>query len=203
MSKAKPDSAPRKPGRPRSQRARRAILAAAHDILTEKGFGRVTVEAVAGRAGVGKPTIYRYWANARELAMAALMEHTPPADAAAEDGGDPLARLSAQLAAMSDRFGTPAGRQVALMMASADSGSELARSFRNQILLTSRNAGRVLLEEAVAAGQLRADLLIETALDLVYGPLFYRLLTGHGPVDPAFCQEVLATALSGFRPRGA
>ena len=72
MSKAKSSTPRRKPGRPRSERARQAILRSAFDLLQEVGPTRLTVEAVAARAGVGKPTIYRYWANAQDLAMAAM-----------------------------------------------------------------------------------------------------------------------------------
>ena len=67
------DEAPRKVGRPRSQTARKAVLETAYKIVMSEGVGRLTVERVALEAGVGKPTIYRNWANAHELAMAAFM----------------------------------------------------------------------------------------------------------------------------------
>ena len=56
---------PRKRGRPPSEAAQKRALQAAHDILMAEGFGRLTIEAVAARSGVGKPTIYRSWANAQ------------------------------------------------------------------------------------------------------------------------------------------
>ena len=71
-----PNSTPtprRRPGRPPSDAARHAILEAAHRILMTDGLGRLTIERVAAEAGVGKPTIYRTWTNAQELAMAAFM----------------------------------------------------------------------------------------------------------------------------------
>jgi AcrR family transcriptional regulator len=61
-------------GRPRSMAARRAILMATHELLAEGGLSSVTIEGIAARAGVGKPTIYRSWPNAQAVAMAALME---------------------------------------------------------------------------------------------------------------------------------
>ena len=73
MSQDKPNTR----GRPPSKVARSKALKAAVEILMELGFGRLTIDAVAARSGVGKPTIYRNWANASELAMAALMESQP------------------------------------------------------------------------------------------------------------------------------
>ena len=68
----------RKPGRPPSPQARARALKAAQEILLRDGFGRLTIEAVATASGTGKPTIYRHWANATELAMEALIADTDP-----------------------------------------------------------------------------------------------------------------------------
>ena len=73
IEKNKLAAPPRPRGRPRSASAHAAILAAAHEILMEEGLTGVTVEAIAARAGVGKPTIYRTWPNAYAVAMAALI----------------------------------------------------------------------------------------------------------------------------------
>ena len=62
----------------------------------------------------------------------------------------------------------------------------------------SRLAGRALLERAVAAGDLRAGLDLEVTLDLVYGPLYYRLLVGHAALDAAFTDALLDHALAGL-----
>lgn len=197
MSKADSVATRARPGRPRSERARRAILESAYAILQEKGFGQVTVEAVAARAGVGKPTIYRYWANAGELAMAAVLAR-PDEGEAPVSGTDPLAQWRVQLRHVAERFATPTGRQVTRMMAASDRDSELAKSFRNQIILKSREEGRALLLGAIEAGLVRRDVPVEPVLDLVYGPFFYRLLTGHAGLDPAFADAVLDTLLAGI-----
>jgi hypothetical protein len=87
------------------------------------------------------------------------------------------------------------------MIASADPDSELARAFRNQIMLASREEGRALLARAVAEGSLRGSLDMEVALDLIYGPIFYRLLVGHAPVTAAFIDALLTECLSGLGTR--
>lgn len=202
MSKTTRNQAPARPGRPRSEATRLAILKAAREILDEAGPLRVTVEAVAARAGVGKPTIYRYWSNAQELSMTALMDGAP------ENAGDPapvedgaIEALTAQVASVVRRFASQRGRQAALLMATAEADSELAKAFRNRVILSSRNDGRALLERAIEEGEMRDDFSIETALDLIYGPIFYRLLAGHAPLDEAFANETVALALEGMKAR--
>ena len=166
--------------------------------MTE-GFGRLTIEKVAAATGVSKPTIYRSWANATELAMAALIGATP-----VEMPGENLdvrARLLNQLRSLTTAFATTRGRQVALTLASADPESEYTKAFRNRVILASREAGRLMLEEAVAAGEIVPPADLEALLDMIYGPLFYRLLVGHGPLDLAFAGSIVDLAMLALRPQ--
>jgi hypothetical protein len=89
------------------------------------------------------------------------------------------------------------------MIAAAQNDSELAKVFRNHFILKSREEGRMLLTAAVAARELRKDVDIEAALDLIYAPLYFRLLIGHGPLDAAFTDGILEMALTGLAPRRA
>lgn len=194
-------------GRPRSRAARERVLAAARALLEEGGAPAVTMEAVAARAGVGKPTIYRSWPNAQAVAMAALMELAPDAEPASKrDRRRPapaLNALRAQLRSVVGVFATPAGRGAAQLIAASDGETEIAKAFRHRVILKSRTQGRTLLERAVEEGVLRADADLEAALDLIYGPIFFRLLVGHAPLDARFADAVLDTALEGLRaPKG-
>ena len=196
MSQA-PSEKARKAGRPRSEAAHAAILGAAYRILMEEGFGRLTIEAVAARANVGKPTIYRYWSNAQELAMAAFLSR--PEDEAAGLAGKPVrSGLKSHMQSVIAAFATNRGRQITLTMASSDRDSELSKAFRNQIILKSRSVGRAMLEAADAAGEIAPDSDIETALDMIYGPVFYRLLVGHAPLSPDFGDKIVDIALDGL-----
>jgi AcrR family transcriptional regulator len=189
-----------KRGRPRDPAVRKKILGAASALLNEGGLVAVTMEAVAARAGVGKPTIYREWPNAQAVAMAAFLESakTPPG---ARRSGAALAALRTQLKNVAEVFATRAGRNTAMMIAAAQSDSELAKVFYNHFVLKSREEGRMLLARAIAEGELRKDIDIEAALDLIYAPLYFRLLIGHGPLDAAFTDAILELALGGLRAR--
>ena len=190
------DPSPRR-GRPRSETARRKILAAARALLAERGLPGVTVERIAALAGVGKPTIYRHWPNAQAVAMDAFLESDEPAGGAAAVGF-PLDALRRQLRGIAAAFASPAGRSTAALIAAAQNDSELAKVFRNRFILRGREVGRALLSRAVAEGTVRADADLEVALDLIYAPLYFRLLIGHGPLDAAFTDALLDTALEGL-----
>jgi AcrR family transcriptional regulator len=183
-------------GRPRSEAARREVLAAARKLLAERGLPGLTVEGIATEAGVGKPTIYRHWPNAHAVAMDAFLEdsETPPGEAV---GDTPLGALRRQLAGIAAVFASPAGRSTAAMIAAAQNDSELAKVFRQRFIMRGRETGRALLTQAIAQGAVRADLDLEVALDLIYAPLFFRLLIGHGTLDKDFTDELLDTALEG------
>lgn len=196
MSQAQPKPA----GRPRSLALRRKVLAVAHDILMNQGFGRLSIESVASRSGVGKPTIYRNWANASELAMAALMEGHP--ESASNARGDLQTALERQVSDLVQAFSTTRGRQITLALAAADPESEMTRAFRNRVILSSRKVGQGLIEQAVARGEIAATPSIETMLDMIYAPIFYRLLVGHLPLDNRFAKELVAMTMAVLRRQG-
>lgn len=196
---SQPDLPPtkRKPGRPPSQAARQAVLDTAYRILISEGLGRLSIERVAAEAGVSKPTIYRSWTNAQDLAMAAFMAQ-PLAEAAPKRSSSARGALRAHLRSVIDAFATPRGRQITLTMASADTESELAKAFRNQVILQSREAGRRLIEQAAASDQIRADTDVDTVLDMLYGPLFFRLLAGHRPLSPQLAGQLVDAMFDGI-----
>ncbi|MET3611726.1 AcrR family transcriptional regulator [Rhizobium aquaticum] len=185
---------PRPRGRPPSAPARHKALQAARDILLSEGFGRLTIEAVAAKSGISKPTLYRNWANAGELAMAALM--ADPDLQADKAKGSLAGSLRAQMQALVTAFATTRGRQIALALAASDPESEMTKAFRNRVILSSREAGRRLIGEAVTRGEIVSPVDIETVLDMIYAPVFYRLLVGHLPLDLQFADSLVARALA-------
>lgn len=188
---------PARRGRPRSEAARRAILRAARELLDEGGLLSVTMEGVAARAGVGKPTVYRHWGNRYEVAMAALIEATRGAEAPRSRDA-PLEALAEQLHRLAALFTSSTGRNVAAMLASGYGETELSKAFRLYFVQARRDEGRALLRQAIAAGRIRAGVDLELALDLIYGPIFYRLTMAHAPIDSGFVDALLREVLAGI-----
>jgi AcrR family transcriptional regulator len=181
-------------GRPRDPRTRAAILAAARALLERGGLTAVSIEAIAQKAGVSRPTIYRYWPNAPAVAMAAFLEATG-APEAARTARTPLAALRAQLHAVADAFAAPTGRSVAAMVAAAQSETELAKAFRHEFITRNRDATRLLLDRCIEDKLVAPPADMELALDLIFGPLFYRLLMGHAPITRAFVDRLIDTVI--------
>jgi AcrR family transcriptional regulator len=207
MNQEPPSIVKKKPGRPPSEAARQAILDTAYRILMQDGLGRLTMERVALEAGVGKPTIYRSWTNAQELAMAAFLSR-PEVEFAhsvanvkrgieATKGLSARFALKSHLASVTRAFATNRGRQITLTMASADPESELSKAFRSQIILKGREVGRRLLEVAVTSGEIQLKNSIETVLDMIYGPLYFRLLVGHLALTDDFSSQLVDTVFDG------
>ncbi|MGD9879832.1 MAG: TetR/AcrR family transcriptional regulator [Reyranella sp.] len=181
-------------GRPRDPRIRSTILAAARALLEHGGLTAVTIEGIAAKAGVSRPTIYRYWPNAPAVAMAAFLEASAP-PTSGSSGRSPLVALKAQLHAVADAFAAPTGRSVAAMVAAAQSETELAKAFRNEFIARNRDTARLLLERCIADRLVAAPADLDLALDLIFGPLFYRLLMGHAPITRGFVDQLLQAVI--------
>ena len=155
------------------------------------------MEAVAARAGVGKPTVYRWWPNSSAVAMAALMELDVPAKRSPRSKS-PLGALRRQLKAVAEIFATPLGRNAAIMLASSDSQTELSKSFRNHFIVARREEARALLEEAIDAGEVWRGVDVDAVLDLLYGALFYRLIAAPAAIDGAYTDRIVSLLLAGM-----
>lgn len=191
-------SAPKR-GRPRSEEARRRALEAGRALLEEGGIGAVTIEAVAERARVARPTLYRSWPNAQALAMAALMDGTRPAPQGV--AGRPVSEtLKQALAEIVAAFAAPAGRSAAALIAASDDSTELAKAFRHHVLLRARDRVLEILADAMARGEVRQGVDPELVADLVMAPVFFRLLVGHRPVTAAMGDALVDHVLAGIAP---
>ncbi len=188
----------RKAGRPRSEAARRSILKAAHALLEAGGLPAVTMEGVAARAKVGKPTVYRHFNNRHELAMAALMQvsggEVPPGP-----DSDPLRALERQLFGIAALFESPTGRFVTSVLASGYGETEISKAFRSHFVQARRDYGRDLLQQAVELGEIRPDTDLDATVDQLYGAIFYRLLMGHAPVTRPFIATLFDQVMLGVR----
>jgi AcrR family transcriptional regulator len=190
---------PRPLGRPREERADRAILAAALELIAEQGFRDLRMDDVADRARVGKATIYRRYRSKDELVTAAAGALV--SEIAIPDSGSTRADLLALMHSAVEVYSgsVEAGVMPSLVEAmNRDPG--LARSVREGFLAARRAALRAVLERGVERGDLRPDLDLELALDVLGGALFYRLLITGGPIDRDLADGVVELILRGFAP---
>jgi len=182
-------------GRPRSAAAGEAILTATLSLLAEGGFGGLTTDAIAARAGVSKATIYRRWNSKEAVVLAALetLASEVPTPDAGSLAGD-LAELARGLVAVfsDEKTGGLVGAVVDQMTLSAD----FAATMRQGFLRARRAAALQVLERARERGELGRDTDLELAVDLLAAPFYYRVLITGAPVDQAFGAQVVYALLA-------
>src|SRR5215216_112242 len=186
-------------GRPREERADRAILAATLQLIAEHGVRDVRMDDVADRARVGKATIYRRYRSKDVLVTAAVTALV--SEIKVPDTGSTRGDLLALMRRAVDVYSGSVEAGVMPSLVDAMSRDvELARSVREGFLAERRAALRAVLERGMERGDLRADLDLELALDVLGGPLFYRLLITGGPIDRRLAEGVVELILRGFAP---
>jgi AcrR family transcriptional regulator len=170
------------------------------ELLVEKGLAGFTIEGIAARAGVGKATIYRRWPSRGAVALDAFLDAVQPRVPYPQDVDFPT-QLRVQVTALVRVFREPeVGGVVRALMGEAQTDPDLAAAFRERWLEARRTAGRAVFGEAQRTGQIRDDLEIETAIDLVYGAVYFRLLAGHQPLSDGFVTNLVDYAIRGLRP---
>ncbi len=189
----------------RSESSRRAVLAAALDLLQEIPYPQLSIEGVAARARVGKQTIYRWWPSKAAIVLDAFLTLSEGEDGGAPvlpDTGDLVADLRHVLHATVAELEDP--RLAAPMRALATEAAHdpaLADLYRERLDEPLREAKRQRLRSAQESGKLAPDLDLDVAVDLVWGPVLNRWLQRTGPLTVEYVDRVLDTALGGLRPR--
>lgn len=166
-----------------------AILSAAVKLLETSSVQDISIEAIADEAKVSKATIYRWWTSKASVIIDAFMEHhlvsTPmPRGVSAKQA------LTKHAASVVDEYGGPSGRIVAQIVAEGQSDPDVLREFRERFWYGRRAIVREVLEEGRRSGELRKDLDIEFMMDILYAPIYLRLMMGHLPLDHAFAERL-------------
>jgi AcrR family transcriptional regulator len=172
----------RRPGRPRSAQADQAIVGATLAVLMEDGYRGLRMEAVVARSGVGKATLYRRYGSKQDL-VAHVVRHLNQALTAPDTGslaGDWDALAESVLAAART---TNSAVFLPRLLAESAGDPELHRIFYENLVQPRREATREVLERAVARGELRDDVDLELVMDVLVGPIIYRLLIAGGDVE--------------------
>lgn len=189
-------------GRKRSEASREAILEASLALLRRGGYHELTIDGIAAEAGVGKQTIYRWWPSKGAVVLEAMIERASREIAVPNTGrlGRDLHRF------LADSFASargPNGSAAILrgLMAEAQLDPAFLDQLRTQFIAARRQALRELLERGRTRGELRRSVNLELLLDLVFGPLWYRLLVQHAPLDARFARELAAAVMRVGAPR--
>jgi AcrR family transcriptional regulator len=182
----------------RNKKTHEAILAAAESLLNERGYMNVTIEAIAAKAGAGKQTIYRWWPSKAHVYMElysvlATREIQLPDTGSVEQD---LCELLDQLFKLFNQ--TAAGPALAGLVAESQSNHELGKFLFAELVTSRRKLYRQLLERGIGRGEIRRDLDIEMAIDMLCGPAWYRLLLGHAPLHRRFAKDFVRELLNGF-----
>jgi AcrR family transcriptional regulator len=175
------------------------------EIVLEQGLQAMSMDDVARRAGVSKATIYRWWPSKERLALDALAAEW--ASTASVDKGDTgtlrgdlLARFRPWVRQLNRR---PYARVAAGLIAATQTDAEFADLYRQHFVQPRRDATRGLLVRARDRGEIAADTDLEVTLDLLYGPIYHRLLHGHAPLTERFAQHVIDAVMAAMSPTAA
>ena len=193
---AAPETLVRGPGRPRDPHCEAAIIQATLELLDDQGYARLSVEAVAARAGVGKATIYRRWPGKEQLVVHAIATVTETRTRERLNGS-----LRDDLVVSIDRTlrkhaTTLAGRLVNRLVGE-DPG--LMACYRAQVVEPRRARLACRLQRAVDDGELRRDLNLEDVIDALVGPVLYGAIVGGAActLDRAYVERIVDLVLRG------
>jgi AcrR family transcriptional regulator len=188
----------RGPGRPRDPRHDRAILEASLEILQEQGYGGLTIEGVAARAGVGRPTIYRRWPSKPALVVAALVQSARLA-VPMQDTGSLRRDLIAFQRHQVELLNAPESRRVtAGLVADLADDPELADTYLSQYVAPRRAQVWQLLQRGIDRGELAADVDLAFIYDLLVGPLFMRAVVWGQPLATDAAEKTTDVILAAF-----
>lgn len=163
----------RPPGRPRDPGVDTSILAAARELVMETGYGSATIEAVARRAGVGRPTIYRRWTNKADLLFDALFEATETRPV--PNSGDLVTDLVFMAKVLANDLSSPAAAQALVaVMAEVGSDSEIAAQVREQAIRPRVAELAVVVERAQQQGSARQNVDPTLVIHAIAGVLYYH-----------------------------
>ncbi|HET9071846.1 MAG TPA: TetR/AcrR family transcriptional regulator [Acidimicrobiales bacterium] len=188
-------------GRPRSEKADRAILDAAAALLAQRGVADMSIEEVAARSGVAKTTIYRRWSSKGSLALDAFVDRFLRLQPLPDTGSlrsDLLRALRAWRRAVLE---PETARSLTGLIAAAQDDPDLAAAWRQRVVEPIRGQWRTMFERAAERGEIPGDADVEVAIDVLFGPAYHRLLNGHLPITEGFVRAVVDYVVAGLGAR--
>jgi AcrR family transcriptional regulator len=194
---AAPEIGPKARGRQRSEESEDAILGATLQLLKKKALRDITIEEIARKAGVGKATIYKWWPSKAYVALDAFlrkMNRMVPNP----DTGSAETDLKEQLQYLIAFYTSPTGRIYGQFLAEAQSDTDFATLFRERFIKPRREIVGVIFDRAVLRGEIDHSLDRELILDLIYGPVIYRLLVIRAPFERQRADAMISALFRGI-----
>ncbi len=189
-----------KRGRPRNMETQKAILTAAYDLLLSEGFGNVTVEKIAEEAKVSKATIYKWWPNKAAVVMdgylGAASERLP-----VPNTGSIYEDILIHATNVALFLNSREGMVIKELIGEGQFDPGLAEAYRTRYFQPRRVEARGLLEQGIQRGELKADVDPAVCIDLIYGPIFYRMLVTGETIDRSYMEQLVNTAFEGIRAK--
>ncbi|MDT7708429.1 MAG: hypothetical protein QOG20_4036 [Pseudonocardiales bacterium] len=186
-----------RPGRPRSEQSRAAVLRATSELMLEVGLRAMTTEEIARRSGASKATIYKWWPNKYAVAIEAFLSEML-VESADPDTGSAHEDFRLALRGLIRFYAGSSGRVFAQLVGEAQFDPEVAVELRDRLVGSRRQLVRAIWDRGVARGELSPDADPEAAIDLVFGPAMYRLVAGHAPLDDAAADAIVDVAMRGL-----
>lgn len=187
-----------KRGRPRNVETQNSILTAAYDLLLEIGFGAVTVDKIADRAGVSKATIYKWWPNKAAVVMDGFLS-AATTRLPVPDTGSVFNDILVHATNLARFLTSREGKIITELIGEGQFDSGLAQEYQVRYFQPRRLEARQLMERGVKRGELKQNLDFGLSTDLIYGPIFYRLLVTGEQLDDSYVQDLVINAFEGIR----
>ena len=176
-----------------------AIRNAVMNELAEVGYGRLSIEAVARRAGVGKTAIYRRWSNKLEMVLEIVSDvagrSVPMPDTGSFEGDLQLLMMIVSKA-LQHRI---ASQIIPDLMAEASRNPQIAATLQKALRTHQQAVGDKLVGQAVARGELPNGADPDLAVDLILGPLYWRLAVARTPIDDNYLTKMTALVIAALR----
>ena len=191
-----PKTRPR--GRPRSEAAEQSVMDAVYAFLQERSVRELTMEGIAERANVGKPTLYKWWPSKAALVMAVLQQRLvpKPEPISAKTAEEAIrARMHRLVRAFNGMF----GKVFADLIAEGQNDPGLLSDLYEKHLGQRREALVAEIERGKQAGEFYAEVDSELLVDSLIGPIYYRLLMKTAPLTEAYVDQLLAQLMLGKR----
>ncbi|MDQ0203692.1 TetR/AcrR family transcriptional regulator [Pectinatus haikarae] len=188
----------KKRGRPRDKDTEQAILKASYDLLLEMGFVNITVEKIAEKAKVSKATIYKWWPNKAAVIIDGFLS-TATAKLPIPNTGSVIEDITRQSINLSNFLLSDEGKILNELIAQGQFDRRMAEEYRARYFIPRRMKAAQILQNGINRGELSADTDLELCIDMIFGPIFYRLLITGDILNEDYIRKLVHCSFYGIK----